>query len=246
MGTNPDQMNPFSGTHAIVIEYDDVLRSPMLTVMEANKRNYKLDTLIDLKPLRFMYTYGMFEWYRNRFKRNPLKELDSAGVVDDETAFNVMKTFIASDSRYTTEARPLPFQNALKVVISQKFSMKYFIYNEYSNPYVEKDVRLTFSDVSFEILTGPFVEAISDVPPDATWVLSDIRKLEDLKKADKLNFANIMVAGDYRYNFTYENADTPMVDIDALREKAVFKLKMFMASSLTDDEKEHLNYLLRD
>lgn len=246
---NPEMLNPFSGTHAIVIEYDDIIRSPMLTVMEANKHNHKLSELIDMRPLKFVYKYGMLEWYLNRRRRNPLQELAPADPnysVDDNTAYEVMKTFIQSDSHYVSESRPLVFFEPLKVIITQKFNMEYFVYNEYSNPFVADDMAVSFPGVSFKVLTGPFVEAIADIPPDATWVLSDITKLNDLDKAGKLNFANIMVASDYRYNFTAEDRTNPIVDVEELRNKAVFKLKMFRSSALTDIEQAHLNRLLSE
>ena len=246
MSTNPESMNPFSGTHAIVVEYDDIIRSPMLKVMEANKRNYKLESLVDLSPIEFTYPYGMFEWYRNRTNRNPLLCFDAVDEINDDIAFNVMKTFISSDERYTSETRLLPFHGALKIIIGQKFNMKFFVYNEFDNPYVKSDIQKLYPEVTFDILTGPFENAIKDVPADATWVLSDISKLNALDKTGKLAFANIMVAGDYRYNFTETNLETPIVDIVSLRDKAVFKLKMFMAAALTDEEKKHLEYLLRD
>ncbi len=238
--------NPFSGTHAIVIEYDDIIRSPMLMVMEANKHNSKLSTLIDLQQIHFMYKYGMFEWYIHRHNRNPLQEFPALDELNDEIAYDVMKTFLQSDNHYISESRPLVFVDPLKVIISQKFTMEYFVYNEYSNPYVAQDMGNTFPGVSFKVLTGPFEEAIADVPFDATWVLSDITKLEALQKTGKLNLANIMVANDYRYNFAKDNPTKFVIDIDALREKSVFKFKLFNAASLTDEEKRHLDYLLRD
>ena len=248
-GKNPAMLNPFSGTHAIVIEYDDIIRSPMLTVMEANKHNYKLSGLVDLRPLKFVYKYGMFEWYLNRHHRNPLQELtpiDPSYPVDDDAAYDIMKTFLHSDSHYVSESRPLVFCEPLRVIMAQKFNMEYFVYNEYGNPYIADDMAASFPGVAFKIITGPFAEAIADVPFDATWVLSDIRKMNDLDKAGKLNLSNIMVAGDYRYNFTDEDREKPIVDVEELRNKSVFKFKMFRSAALTEAEQLHLSHLLSE
>lgn len=241
--SNTQMLNPFSGTHAIVVEYDDIIRSPMLMVMEANKHNDKLSQLIDLQPIKFLYKYGMFEWYCNRHNRNPIQEL---GDVDDETAYEVMKTFIQSDSRYTTEARPLVFFEPLKVIIAQQFNMEYFVYNEFSNPFIEEDIGKNFPNVAFKILTGPFEDAVKDVPADATWVLSDVTKISKLQNIGKLNLANIMVADDYRYNYQPENPTEFIVDIAKLRESSVFKFRPFMSAALTEEEQAHLSFLLRD
>lgn len=242
MGTNPETFNQFSGTHALFVQYDDIIRSPMLNVMRMNKRNPKLATLVDLSSICYMYHYGIYEWYVNRLDWNPLRAL--CPDLDEETAFNVMKTFIASDKIYTESSVQLPFVEIMRFILQQKYNMKVFIYNEFDNPFVKNDIDELFPNYRIEIITGSVREAIKKVPNDATYVFSNMLFVDVLDELDKLKLSNIMVAGNYRYNYQLTDHRVMKIHLAKLREKCAFKLKLFTASELSSYEKEELGKFL--
>ena len=242
MGTNPETFNQFSGTHALFVQYDDIIRSPMLNVMRVNKRNPKLATLVDLSPICYMYHYGIYEWYVNRLMYNPLISLRPD--LDEDTAFNVMKTFIASEKMYTEEAVQLPFVEMMRFILMQKYNMKVFVYNEFDNPFVKDDINMLFPDDNIEIVTGPIKDAIENVPKDATYVFSNILHVNVLKELNKLQLSNIMVGGNYRYNYQPINYQVMKIHLAKLREEHAFKFKLFTASELNSYEKEELGKFL--
>lgn len=244
MGTNPESFNPFSGTHALFIQYNDIIKSPMLEVMQMNRRNPKLNSLLDLSPIKYLYPYGMYEWYTNRQNWNPLREFDPENTIDEQTLVNIMGTFIHSDSRYTSETRTLPFVETLKFIVAQKYNMKIFIYDEFENPYIKTDLDNLFPNMEYTLVTSDIVEVLRFVPKDATYVFSNIMLIDLLKYCDKLQLSNILVAGNYRYNYQPDNPDVMKIYLAGLRNEYAFKLRMFTASELLDKEKQNLSRIL--
>lgn len=230
------ELNPYSGTSALVVEYDDLVRSPMFEVIKRNRKNESLKEIVDLSEIEYLYDPGVYEWYKHRRHRNPLLDLYPREGVDEDYLNNVMRVFLEKDATYTSDGRILEFADCIKYIIGQHFKMKYYVYSEFGNPYVIEDMKALFPAIDFNLLEGDFAQAISVVGDDVTWAFSDINKVAALAEQDRLNLSGIMMGLTYDYNFKIDDPSKTVVDIDKLKDSHAFKFTPFNIGKFSADE----------
>ena len=93
--------------------------------------------------------------------------------------------------------------------------------------YLEEQVSYNFRPKSVEFLYGDFKEQIAPLNKDATYILSDITKVNDLKELDKIPFASILISDGWRYNYTEEDSTKLKVDVDAIRDNYTCRISFF-------------------
>lgn len=230
------ETNPWSGTTALMVEYDDVIRAPMLEVIKAIRKSKNLWEILNLNEIEYLYDEGVLEWYRQRKNRNPFLDLPHGDDIDDEFLNELMSKYLNSTMLYTTNGRELEFVSCIRYIASQHFKMKCYVYNEYGNKFIRHDLKVLFPEISFEIRTGSFKEAISDLPRDTTYAISDINKLQVLADTNHLAFSGVMLADGYRYNYNEEQQGNLKVDPDELKDKHPFKFISYNSCKFSKEE----------
>ena len=76
-------------------------------------------------------------------------------------------------------------------------------------------------------MNGKFEDLVKIIPQDSTYVFSDIEKVNDLVKMNRLNLSCVLIANGLRYNFMENDSSKLKVDLEELSKKYIFKYSFF-------------------
>ena len=66
----------------------------------------------------------------------------------------------------------------------------------------------------------------NNISNDSTFVFSNMNHMLELEEINKLNYSTVLIADKFGYNYKEDN-ETPIVDLDKLLEKNIFKFSFF-------------------
>lgn len=222
-------MNIFYNCEAIFIEYNDIIKAPMATLLNVIKSNKKLGEIMDFSKINKLSSKGLLEWYVTRKHINPFEDLIKPGIpYDKENIDGLLYNQLTCSKNFIDYSEPLLFMQTLKILMSREIVKKIFIYSPIKLPGLEEDVKL-YLDKDVTFLYGTLEDALKKVPNDSTYVLSDIEKVNILDDCGKLNMNAILVPYSYRYNYMLTNKVEVKVNFDKLLDKCVFKYAFFKA-----------------
>ena len=212
-----------------MIEYNDILKAPMATLLSVIRSNIKLREIMDFSKIDGLSNKGLMEWYVTRRYNNPLEDLIKKEVpYDKENIDGLLYSQLSCSSNFIDYSEPLLFIQTLKILISREIVKKIFVYSPIKLPGLEDDMKL-YIDKEITYLYGSFVDCLKKIPPDSTYVLSDIEKVEILNSNNKLNMNAVIVPYSYRYNYKVTDKTTLKVNFDEFLKTSVFKYGFFRA-----------------
>lgn len=222
-------MNIFYNCESIFIEYNDIIKAPMFTLLSVAKNNERLKEIMDFDKIHKLSTKGLLEWYVTRKHYNPFEDLIKQEVPYDKANIDgLLYSQLSCSSKFIEYSEPLLFVQTLRVLISREIVKKIFIYSPIKLPGLEDDLKL-YLDKDINFLYGELEECLKLVPNDSTYVLSDIEKVNIIDKCNKLNMSAVIIPYSYRYNYKLNSKINFKVDFDKLFEKSVFKYGFFRA-----------------
>ena len=236
----------FYNSQCLFVEYHDVLAMPWFTMLlftkntDAFKRIFKIDEIEDYDIA------GLLEWYLYRKHRNVFKNIGAVNpdVEIPDEAFNELlrKAMAISDNLYNINTS-LKFLSVLRLLLTDSSMIKQvIIYSENNEPMIETSLNKYFSKFGTKVryVNGKFADVLSSIPNDSTYVFSDIQKVNDLIKANKLNLSSLLIVGGLRYNYMEDDQTRMKVDLEELSNNYVFKYDFIDNFDLSDMLSEDL------
>lgn len=244
MGTNKTVYRSndtlFYNSQCLFVEYHDVIAMPWLTLLAFTKNTNLFNNIIKMNEISDYDLNGLLEWYIYRTHRNIFKSVGTIDTVEElpDTGYESIldQAMSISEDIYRIPTY-LKFLSTLRVLLFEASLVKQvIIYSEKNEPMIEKTLKEYFSRVGSKVkyMNGKFEDMVKLIPNDSTYVFSDIEKVNDLIKANKLNYSSILIPNGLRYNYTEDDATKLKVDLDKLSEKYIFKYSFFDNFDLTD------------
>lgn len=225
----------FLNSSCVFFEYFDVLKAPWFSFLKSIRDTNLFVNLIDLEEIEDLDLDNLFGWYVNRKHRNFLLDLKFDKDVLYHTNIknkyelvnwcnlvleNEMKTcgYFFSDDYF------LNFKSILESLITNRLLVNKFIcYSEYYSPYIEQDLKNINSSIIY--LHGDLNKILEEqIPEESTFILSDIKKMNNLLETGKLEYSSIILTDYFKYNFD-ENG---LLNLDKEKfENHIYKLDLF-------------------
>jgi len=227
----------FLNCDSMFIEYDDVIKCPFFLFLNSIKENDALNELFDLTEISGLDNDGLYEWYINRKDQNIFKSLKlQEGVL--ETYFNndinmfydwcetvpyqtidTTKFFVETDTE-------LNFVEILKTLMTGTLVPKYYVYTPKESKMIREDLIHLFNNKVIYV-HGNLEDVLREnkITENSTFVFSDITKITALENVGILNYASVIIADKYSYN--YKDSENIVLDLTELAKRAYFKLDFF-------------------
>jgi hypothetical protein len=223
----------FYNSKCLCVEYHDVIAMPWFTILSFIKNNEGFNRLFKLNEISYYDLTGLLEWYIYRKHRNIFKSIgvvdSSKDLTDAEYDTILEKTMSISDDIYRIPTN-LKFLSTLRILLSDASMIKQvIIYSEKNVSMIENTLSQYFSKLGTKVkyMNGKFEDLLKIIPQDSTYVFSDIEKVNDLIKANKLNMSCVLIANGLRYNYMENDASKLKLDLEELAKKYLFKYSFF-------------------
>lgn len=228
---------PFLNSDAIFIEYDDVIKCPFFIFLMSIAENEALNMIFDLSDLEGLDIDALYEWYINRKNQNIFKSLPlRKGVIKeffgndfdnfDSWCESVIYNSIENNEYFVDMDTEMNFASSLDLLMKSKIVMKYFIYTPIKSEMIQKDLVKKYGD-KFKYVYGDLETVLKEnnITANSTFVFSDLTKIKVLEKIGILNYASILIADRYGYN--YKDEENLILDVESLSKSSIFKLDFF-------------------
>ena len=223
----------FYNSQCLFVEYHDVIAIPWFTLLAFVKNTNLFQNIFNMEDIAEYDLTGLLEWYIYRKHRNIFKSIGAQEGIDtipDEGYATILeKAMSISDDIYKIPTN-LKFLSSLRLLLEEASLVKQvIIYSEKNEPMIETTLKQYFLRAGGKIqyVYGNFEDIAKSIPSDATYVFSDIEKINILKKLNKLHLSCILIPSGLRYNYLEDNPTKLKVDLDELVKNFVFKYSFF-------------------
>jgi hypothetical protein len=223
----------FYNSQCLFIEYHDVIAMPWFTMLLFTKNTNAFKKFFKLEEIEDYGVADLLEWYIYRKHRNVFKSIGMVDGVEElpDEGYKVLleKAMNISEDIYQIDTN-LKFLTTLRLLLTESNMVKQIIiYSEQNEPMIEKTLSKYFSKLGTKVkyMTGNFLDMVKLIPQDSTYVLSDIEKINDLIKADKLNLSTVLITNGLRYNYLEDDPSKLKVNMDEISQKYLFKYSFF-------------------
>lgn len=192
----------FSGGAGMFIQYHDLIKPVKFYViirMILTGESFGLPVSI----IKDMRNISLVEWYMRRSFINPLQQLDFARKIDPKVLNDLLRNVLLSDHSIYSSAPPLNVVKMLSAYRQQHMQFPVFIYTEEEEPFVLEDCKKVLPGIPVEYLYGDLKKALGHCSQNFTYIFSDIDLTKSAIELLRGTFSHVLVAGDYRYNYTY-------------------------------------------
>lgn len=224
----------FYNSDYIVVEYDDLIKTPYLMLLQQMKKNIRLREILTLEKLDFMDNASLFEWYVNRKNKNFLIDLNRyPDKISNEDLDIVLDEQICSSPYFYSTSPFLLLTDTINAFKRHnKLVNGILVYSKHKNPEAKKDMESHLKQ-SYEFFYD-FEEVMEKAGSNSTYFLSDIDHILEMKEKGVLKFSSITLPIEYRYNKI--NMTEFKYDIENLMKEEVFKLSYFNSCSYVSTE----------
>lgn len=253
---NPDAVNivktndgAFINSKAIFVEYNDVIKCPFFVMLNQMKADSNFNTLFDLDGIKNMNIVELNYWYNNRKHQNIFRCFELRDKVFDnyfngsiaeydefieDLPENELKTF----PDFISYPSYLNFAEILRTAIETKAVSTVYIYNEFYNETLERDIKESYPSARF--VYGNLKEVLNnkDISKDTTYVFSDIEKIKYLEETKRLTNVSVLLAEKFGYNYNKDNKYK--VDVNEIYSDYLFRMDGFdnITTEVSDEELE--------
>lgn len=228
--------SPFLNSDSLLVEYDDVLKSPFFIFLLSIKDNEALKILFKLTELEDLDIDSLYEWYLNRKNKNIFKCLPLNDGILESYFDNDMETFeiwcdktlyelIDQNPYFVEYDSDLNFMSSFHKLLSGSLVKKYYIYTRYFSNAIKEDIERLFGErIKYVYGNLEDIIKVNNITSNSTFIFSDIKNILSLKNANVLQYSSVIIADKYGYNYK-DNKD--IINIDDLLNSYTFKLDFF-------------------
>lgn len=233
----------FQNTECLFIEYDDVLKSPMFSLLNIIKDRESVKKIFDMTEFDGLTSNELYEWYVERESKNMFKYFDLlddslTNIFDDDV--NVFYRWC--DSFYEDMYKSLPtetlqnmnwlnFDTPLRNLLKTKTDKtglvkKIYVWHPFYSENIEKDLKSRYHE-SVTFVYGDLINVLieNEIKPDSTFVFSELLNVLNLAKAGILNYSSVLIADEYYYN--YDSEMEPIINFEEIFKDYIFKIDFF-------------------
>lgn len=233
----------FQNTDCLFIEYDDVLKSPMFSLLGLIKDRDSVRQVFDVEELNDLNTNELYEWYIERESKNMFKYLDVRDDAMKEIFNDDLNTFYRwCDAFYEEMYKSLPtesiqkinwlnFDTPLRNLIKTKTDKtglvkKIYVWHPFYSENIEKDLEERYHG-AVTFVYGDLINVLieNEIKSDSTFVFSELLNVLNLAKAGLLNYSSILIADEYFYN--YDGEMEPIINFEEIFKDYIFKIDFF-------------------
>lgn len=160
--------------------------------------------------IKDMRNISIVEWYMKRRYINPIQQLDFAHRIDPDELNKILHDMLLSDRSLYTTAPPLNVVKMLSAYKREHMQFPVFIYTEEEEPFVLEDCQNLLPGVPIRYVYGDLKEALSGCGQNFTYIFSDVKMAKDATEMLHGTMSHVLVAGDYRYNYSYIGRERKM------------------------------------
>lgn len=220
----------YLNSECLFIEYNDVLRSPLYSLLKLISKIDKLRAVLNLSIFDNYNDLELYEWYINRKHNNFYYDIPLTDITKQppESFFDEMLTKELLNIPELYETAPiLSMSEVVKTLLTTGKSLikHVIVYNNYDNPNVKKDIAVLFPRLNVEYAAGNILQVLSKIPNNSTFVFSDIMKVQAMVDIEKINFSSILIPAGLRYN--YDDKLNLKINLEELSESFTFKYNFF-------------------
>jgi hypothetical protein len=192
--------NILTGDDVLFVEFDDIIKTPSLTLTSLVSRlDTKETQILDTSLVKEYDPLALIEWYIMRKHRNIVAELSKLKTLDESEYEDVLTYFLKSlDAVYASSLR-LKGCELIYTALYHKTCDEIIIYSDYTNDAYVKECTRLFGD-KVTIVGGDFRQSIRSLPYNSSYVISDIKKLNILYEENKINCTSVLLPLEYHYN----------------------------------------------
>ena len=206
-----DTSDMFVGGKGLFIQYHDIIK-PVYLYAICKMIIQNISFGLPIRMIKDMSVYSTIEWYMQRKYRNPLQCLDYQNKADTTQVDILLKKLLSDPSLYSLSPL-LNTARLLSVYVKQHMNIPVFLYNEYPDENMEKDIIHTFPDIHFQFLYGDIASCVKSCDENFTYILSDIHLLKNLSELLLGTYSHVLLAEDYRYNYEGRKFIYDLLDI---------------------------------
>ena len=205
-----DTSKTFSGGAGIFIQFEDAV-TPIYLFAIIKLIITDVSFGIPIHLIKDMSILSLADWYIKRSYINPIEQLDYEHQLSSEQAQELLYKILKDKSIYDYS----PLMNIgpiLEVYKHYKMSIPVYIYSHNNDPNMEYYCQTHFSNLKLIYLYGELKDNIKKCVDNCTYIFSDINLLKQACELLKGSFANILLAGEYKYNY-FGNCVLPKYNI---------------------------------
>lgn len=224
----------FLNSQCLFIEYHDIIQSPWYVFLISAKDSELFKSLFDTFDIDNLSYDGIYEWYIHRRHINPLFDIPlNQGVFETyfNSSYDVYKDTLnklvneeMKNKDIVEVLGSLSFITVLNNLLAMNVVRDIVIYTKEDSDAIKDDINSLFKG-KVKYVSGEFIEVLKDIPRDSTYVFSDITKIKDLEKANKLDYSSILIPVEYGYN--YDDNKEFIIDLADIAKNHIFKLNFF-------------------
>ena len=230
----------FQNSKCLLVEYDDIIKSPQFILLQYIKDNEAIKTIFDISEIEGKEIEELYEWYllrqyKNVFLNFPVdkKTYETTFQGNKETYYHfcdeLLKTQLNKIPECFSMDAILNFSGILqKITWDGLLVKKVIVYCEYGFEHAKEDINSRYNK-NVICATGPLDEVLKkyQVTSDSTFVFSDAYKIFTLLDAGILDRSSVIIGDRYQYN--YINEKEFIIDEEKLIPDHLFKLDFFDA-----------------
>ena len=238
----------FYNSDYLVIEYMDMVKQPMLHLLNAIREivandpideKFKLAEILKIDLLRsFQDTTQMVEFYLQRKHQNIFYDiLTEEALASELDVEDLLQDQISSSYRFFSDAAFLPASSVITYCKKKHLVNDVIVYYPYDAKYLEENINAVLG-VSVKVMND-FSEIVKMAGSNSTYFLADYEKLRTLNELSKLRYSSVVLPVEYRYN------DNKIDDI-LENEKNVFKISFMRACTYPREDQPSLEDDIKD
>lgn len=221
---NPNTI--FYNADYVVVEYIDLIKSPYLILLNMIRKNPRMREILKIEEIEFLNDAALYEWYLNRRHQNFFFDLNRyPDKIPNEALQEILDDQLSLSINFYTHSRALPMLASLKAMKVKKVAKDIIIYHPHKNFHARNDLENILHE-NFIWVTR-FEDAMKKAGSNSTYFLSDIRHIDEMKKAGVLKMSSVTLPQEYRYN--KKNMTEFDIDYEGLMETDPFKLSYMYA-----------------
>lgn len=191
----------FSGGAGMFLQYHDVVKPIYLYAviqMILTGQNYGLPINI----IKNMSIASLIEWYVNRRFINPLKQLDYNDIYREDAMDELIQQILDNDQSIYDLCPLLNIGSMMNIYKQQRMEFPIYIWTPYECRYVKQDCDNVFNGIEHHYIFGDLRGCIEKCDQNFTYIFSDIEMVKKSVEILTGTCSHILLAGDYRYNFS--------------------------------------------
>jgi hypothetical protein len=202
----------------VFITYEDVIKTPypfLLNKIDTRLREF-YEPFIDVDKFKGLDMNNLLRLCTQRNDRNVFRWLAKKDFDIDGSLKELKDRYF----ELYKDSELLKIGESVKLMLTQKFTKKIYIYSEVYDIRIHLDIQESFQDMKrVNYITGDFEKVLDKVEGVTSFIVSDFDYVYDIIQKEKADYTNILL-GNYGYNFIF-NEDTNAMEFRLDHKKLI-------------------------